>query len=170
MEWLGIKFVGLTPENGRKLLLTFAVIVAVILLRWLLRFLARLLIRGNTKLWRGRFWTHQAISVLCALIIAIAIISIWFNDPGRLATVMGLLTAGIAIALQKVITAIAGYFVILRGNTFSIGDRIVMGGVRGDVVALGFIQTTIMEMGSHHRCKMPSLRCGCIAGSLLVAS
>jgi small-conductance mechanosensitive channel len=49
--------------------------------------------------------------------------------------------------LQRVITAIAGYFVILRGNTFSVGDRIVMGDVRGDVVALGFIQTTIMEMG-----------------------
>ena len=41
----------------------------------------------------------------------------------------------------------AGYFVILRGKTFNVGDRIVMGGVRGDVIGLGFIQTTIMEMG-----------------------
>jgi small-conductance mechanosensitive channel len=37
--------------------------------------------------------------------------------------------------------------VILRGKTFNIGDRIVMGGVRGDVIALSFTQTTIMEMG-----------------------
>jgi small-conductance mechanosensitive channel len=59
----------------------------------------------------------------------------------------GLLTAGIAFALQQVITALAGYFVILRGKTFNVGDRIVMGGVRGDVIALGFMQTTIMEMG-----------------------
>ena len=36
---------------------------------------------------------------------------------------------------------------ILRGKTFNVGDRIVMGGVRGDVVALSFMQTTIMEMG-----------------------
>ena len=36
---------------------------------------------------------------------------------------------------------------ILRGKTFNVGDRITMGGVRGDVIALGFIQTTIMEMG-----------------------
>ncbi|MEP7140607.1 MAG: mechanosensitive ion channel family protein, partial [Caldimonas sp.] len=36
---------------------------------------------------------------------------------------------------------------ILRGSTFTVGDRISMGGVRGDVVHLGFIQTTIMEMG-----------------------
>lgn len=60
---------------------------------------------------------------------------------------MGLVTAGLAFALQKVVTAIAGYFVILRGKVFNIGDRIVMGGVRGDVVGLGFTQTTIMEMG-----------------------
>ncbi|MBV9007997.1 MAG: mechanosensitive ion channel [Verrucomicrobia bacterium] len=147
MTWFGIRFVGLTPENGRKLLLTVALIGLVIVLRWVLRGLARLFVRGNTELWRARFWTHQAISVLCALLIALGIISIWFNDPTRLATVMGLVTAGVAIALQKVITALAGYFVILRGNTFSVGDRIVMGDVRGDVVALGFIQTTIMEMG-----------------------
>ncbi len=36
---------------------------------------------------------------------------------------------------------------ILRGDTFGIGDRITLGGVRGDVIRLGFIKTTIMEMG-----------------------
>lgn len=74
-------------------------------------------------------------------------VSIWFDDPARLATGLGLVTAGLAFALQKVITAIAGYFVILRGQTFNVGDRISMGGVRGDVIALSFTQTTIMEMG-----------------------
>ena len=49
--------------------------------------------------------------------------------------------------MQKVVTALAGYVVILRGKTFNVGDRIRMGGVRGDVIALSFIQTTIMEMG-----------------------
>ena len=147
VNFYGNRLIGLTSENVRKLLLTIALIVFVVLLRWILRALARVLVRGNTQLWRARFWTHQAISVLCALVLALGVVSIWFNDPGRLATVAGLVTAGIAVALQKVITAIAGYFVILRGNTFSIGDRIVMGDVRGDVVALGFMQTMVMEMG-----------------------
>lgn len=43
--------------------------------------------------------------------------------------------------------AIAGYFVILRGRTFTVGDRITIGGVRGDVIALGPMQATVMEMG-----------------------
>jgi small-conductance mechanosensitive channel len=74
-------------------------------------------------------------------------VSIWFDDPTRLTTALGLITAGLAFALQRVVTAFAGYVLILRGKTFNVGDRIVMGGVRGDVIALGFLQTTIMEMG-----------------------
>lgn len=64
-----------------------------------------------------------------------------------MATVGGLIGAGIAFALQKFIIAIAGYVVILRGKTFSIGDRIIIGGVRGEVIALDFFQTTVLEMG-----------------------
>jgi small-conductance mechanosensitive channel len=37
--------------------------------------------------------------------------------------------------------------VILRGDTFTVGDRITLGGVRGDVVRLRCLKTTIMEMG-----------------------
>jgi small-conductance mechanosensitive channel len=60
---------------------------------------------------------------------------------------VGLVTAGLAFALQKVVTSIAGYFVILRSRVFTVGDRILLSGVRGDVIALGFVQTAIMEMG-----------------------
>jgi small-conductance mechanosensitive channel len=77
----------------------------------------------------------------------LGITSIWFDSPQRLATAIGLIGAGLAFALQRVITAVAGYFVILRGKTFNVGDRIVMGGVRGDVINLSFMQTQIMEMG-----------------------
>jgi small-conductance mechanosensitive channel len=93
------------------------------------------------------FWVRQGISLLLALVTLIGVLSIWFDDPARLATFMGLVTAGVAFALQKPISALAGYLVILRGKTFGVGDRITMGGVRGDVVALRFTQTTIMEMG-----------------------
>ena len=51
------------------------------------------------------------------------------------------------LCAQRVVTALAGYVVIMRGNTFTVGDRITMGGVRGDVIALTFMQTKVMEMG-----------------------
>ena len=144
-ELFGIKFVGVNPENGHKLLLTVAAIVFFVLLRLALRAITALIV-PRSKDWLA-FWTGQAISLATALILLLTILSVWFDDPTRLATALGLVTAGLAFALQKVVTAFAGYMVILRGNTFSVGDRIVMGGVRGDVIALGFLQTTIMEMG-----------------------
>jgi small-conductance mechanosensitive channel len=146
MEVFGIKLIGVNAANGQKLLLTIGAIFIV----WLLQHLARRIAR---KVWRGRhhertlFWTRQGINLATALILLLVLLSIWFDDPTRLATGVGLVTAGLAFALQKVVTSIAGYFVILRGNTFNVGDRITMGGVRGDVIALNFIQTTIMEMG-----------------------
>ncbi|CAN5445233.1 hypothetical protein BH20VER3_BH20VER3_22310 [soil metagenome] len=144
-EFFGIRFVGVNPENGQKVLLTLAAIAVLLGARWLLRALTRLVV-PREKAWLA-FWVGQGITLGTALLLLLTVLSIWFDDPTRLATALGLVTAGLAFALQKVVTAFAGYMVILRGNTFSVGDRIAMGGVRGDVIALGFLQTTIMEMG-----------------------
>ena len=146
MRLFGVTLIGATPENLRKLLLTIAIVIIVLTATWLMRSLLRLFIgtRGGT---RFHFWARQAVSLVMAMVLVLGIASIWFDNPARLATVIGLLGAGLAFALQRVITAVAGYFVILRGKTFNVGDRIVMGGVRGDVIALTFMQTKIMEMG-----------------------
>jgi len=148
MEFLGIKWVGLNVENGQKLVLSIVFIVAVLLFGALARWATRFVIsRTDHAGEQTRFWTRQAISLFAAVVLILGLLSIWFNDPTRLTTAFGLMSAGLAFALQQVITAFAGYFVILRGATFTVGDRISMGGVRGDVLQLGFIQTTIMEMG-----------------------
>lgn len=141
-----IRLLFVRRESGVKLLLTALMVVLLIVLRWIAQRVAGLLQR-RVQSENLRFWTRQAINLAFALLLLLALLSIWFDDPTRLATGIGLVTAGLAFALQKVITAIAGYFVILRGDTFSVGDRITMGGVRGDVIKLGFIKTTIMEMG-----------------------
>lgn len=146
VEIAGVKLVGINVENGKKLLFTVVFFLSLALLSIVLRALARLIMRGRKNA-RLQFWTQQGIRLVTSVVFIIGVVSIWFNDPTRLATAVGLVTAGLAFALQKVITALAGYFVILRGHTFNVGDRITMGGVRGDVIALGFIQTTIMEMG-----------------------
>jgi small-conductance mechanosensitive channel len=141
-----IRLLFLSEENGTKLLLTITLVLALLLLRWLARGVSRLVLRG-VRNERARFWVRQAINLTVAVLLFLGFLSIWFDDPARLATGVGLVTAGLAFALQKVITALAGYVVILRGDTFDVGDRITMGGVRGDVIALGFVRTTIMEMG-----------------------
>lgn len=142
----GVRLVGTTPENGRKLLLSIALIIGGLVLRWILGKGIDLAFSA-ARASRSRFWVRQGLSLAIALFLMLMVLSLWFDDPTRLATALGLVTAGLAFALQKVVTAIAGYLVILRGRVFGIGDRIVMGGVRGDVIALDFTKTTIMEMG-----------------------
>lgn len=145
IQVFGVRLVGINGANGRKLLLSIAFICVVWLLAWGLGALAGLVLNKGSR--RVGFWTRQGIHLLSAAIAVVGLCSIWFDNPARLATAFGLVTAGFAFALQRVITALAAYLVILRGKTFNVGDRIVMGGVRGDVIELGFIQTTIMEMG-----------------------
>ena len=142
----GVTLIGATPDNLHKLLLTIGFVIAAWLITKLLRFVLGLFI-GSRAGTRFQFWAKQGVSLVVAAILILGVMSVWFDNPARLAGVLGLIGAGIAFALQRVITAVAGYFVILRGKTFNVGDRIVMGGVRGDVIDLSFMQTRIMEMG-----------------------
>ena len=145
VQLFGVKLVGVNAENGGKLLFSIVFIAILFGLNYVLRRSTLIVLRGRHE--QVRFWTRQGIQVITAFILVLGLASIWFDDPTRLATALGLVTAGLAFALQRVVTALAGYFVILRGGTFGVGDRIVMGGVRGDVIGLSFTQTTIMEMG-----------------------
>ena len=132
----------LTRKTGKSFLFTIALVAGVVVLRFLLRSVARLLLRGRDEL-RPRFWTHQGISLFSALLLIVG-----FPLPSG-SMIPGGSRARWAhfrrpwFAMQKVVTSLAGYFVILRGRTFNVGDRIKMGGVRGDVLALGFTQTTV---------------------------
>jgi small-conductance mechanosensitive channel len=146
MEMFGIRLVGVNAETGQKLLLTIGFIVGILLLRALIVEVAHVA-TGRHRNERAMFWTRQGASITAALLSLVALLSIWFDDPQRLTTGLGIFSAGLAFALQRVVTALAGYVVIMRGNTFTVGDRITMGGVRGDVIALTFTQTKIMEMG-----------------------
>jgi small-conductance mechanosensitive channel len=147
MEFLGVRLVGINAETVYKLLLSAAVIALVLLARTAL---TTVLVRSrgaDRHNQRAAFWGRQVVSIIFAVIVLIALVSIWFDDPQRLTTGLGLMSAGLAFALQRVITALAGYALIMRGNTFTVGERIKMGGVRGDVIALSFLQTKILEMG-----------------------
>ena len=146
MDIFDIQLIGINAENGQKLVVTVALIVVLTIIR-------RVLVWSGVSILARRsghhpgFWVRQGANLLTGVLLVLGLLSIWFDDPTRLATALGLVAAGLAFAMQRVVTSLAGYFVILRGNNFTVGDRITMGGVRGDVVRLGFIQTTIMEMG-----------------------
>ena len=145
VQILGVKLLGVNAHNLHKLVFSIVLLAILWVIRTVLRAIAKAARSRETR--QGAFWTGQGVSIVTFALGLLGLMSIWFDNPGRLATGAGMIGAGIAFALQKVITSFAGYFVILRGKNFTVGDRISMGGVRGDVVSLSFFQTVIMEMG-----------------------
>jgi small-conductance mechanosensitive channel len=136
------------PNAGlfEKTLITLAFVAGVLIIAALLRGLARLVLVGESGD-RPRFWIAQVIRILTLATVVLIVVRLWLSSAQEFTAVMGWIAAGLAIALQRVVTAFSGYVIILRGNVFTVGDRITIGGVRGDVIALGFMQTTVMEMG-----------------------
>jgi small-conductance mechanosensitive channel len=79
--------------------------------------------------------------------VAIAIIlHVWFPDTQSLVVAVGVISAGIVIALQDVFRNFAGGILILTGNLYYVGDRIEIGGETGDVMDIGIMNTTMMEL------------------------
>jgi small-conductance mechanosensitive channel len=142
----GIRLLGVSEDTLSKLLLTAIAAAILLVIRLLLHGVTRWALRTRPHKQRS-FWLRQLATLLTATLFLLALMSIWFDDPSRLATGIGLVSAGLAFALQKVVTSLAGYFVIMRSRVFTVGERITMGGVRGDVISLGFLKTTLMEMG-----------------------
>jgi small-conductance mechanosensitive channel len=78
----------------------------------------------------------------------IILIGITFSDKlGGFTVALGVAGAGIAFALQEVIASFAGWLTIMFGGFYKTGDRVQLGGIKGDVMDIGVLRTTIMETG-----------------------
>ncbi len=81
-------------------------------------------------------------------ILTIILLIVVFNDKlGGLDVALGVAGAGIAFALQEVIASFAGWLAIMFGGFYKTGDRVQLGGIKGDVMDIGVLRTTIMETG-----------------------
>lgn len=81
-------------------------------------------------------------------ILTIILISLVYSDKlSGLTVAFGVAGAGIAFALQEVIASFAGWLAIMFGGFYKICDRVQLGGIKGDVMDIGVLRTTIMETG-----------------------
>ena len=81
---------------------------------------------------------------LILLIIALAFAS----ELGSIATFAGLITAGIAVAMQSVLVSVVGYFFLIGKYGIRVGDRIQIGDVTGEVIDIGLVRMYLMELGA----------------------
>jgi small-conductance mechanosensitive channel len=80
----------------------------------------------------------------------LVVVLVFVELSGRFSGVtvaLGAASAGIAFALQEVIVSGAGWLALALGGYYKVGDRVQLGGIKGDVIDIGLIRTTVMEIG-----------------------
>ena len=77
----------------------------------------------------------------------ILILLVWLRPQQNLTIIIGLAVAGIIFASQSTISSFSGYVLIISSNIYGMGDRVSIDNVTGDVMDIGFLRTTIMEVG-----------------------
>jgi small-conductance mechanosensitive channel len=95
----------------------------------------------------ARYRSQKGAEVFGYILIILLTISYFSGDIKDFTLAVGLLTAGIAITLQELILSIAGSFYIFFVKVYKPGDRIEINGIKGDVIDVDSIYTTMMEIG-----------------------
>ncbi len=143
IDWIE-QNVGLNPGLQRGLFASLAAIVLLIIIR---RVILLFVYRRTDDIairYRWRKTSSYVTFGLCLFVVG----SIWFRGFQSISTYLGLVSAGIAIALQTPLINLAGWFFILWRKPFTVGDRIQVGDVRGDVIDQRLFMFSLMEIGN----------------------
>jgi small-conductance mechanosensitive channel len=105
--------------------------------------------------------------ILLWFIVAVTVAFALATEIGSLATFAGLITAGIAVALQNVILSIAGYFFLIGRYGVRVGDRVQISGVTGDVLDIGLVRIHLMEIAGTGNYMQPTGRVVVFSNSIV---
>lgn len=141
--WLQ-RTLGLSPEIQGKFLLSLLTVIILLLLR---RLILRIVFQRFEDV-RVRYRWRKT-SAYIAFVFAVLILGrVWFEGFQSIATFLGLLSAGVAIALKDVLVNLVGWIFIMWRRPFEVGDRIQIGDQAGDVIDIRIFQFTLMEIGN----------------------
>ena len=132
--------------EDRSLLDALLVSLIVLFLAYVVNFLAGNLILRRVSTARERYTLRKTASILITVLAFASLFAIWIERTSTLLIAYGILSAGVAIALQDLLRNIAGGILIIVSRPFKAGDRIQVGENTGDVLDIGSFSTAIMEI------------------------
>lgn len=134
----------LAPETQDKLFATLLILALIAFFRWLaLRFINQRLYENTRALYAWR----KAVEYLVFIVGAVLIGRIWLVGMQSILTYLGILSAGLAIALSDLVSNLAGWAFIVTQRPFAVGDRIEIGEYAGDVIDVRLFQFSLLEIG-----------------------
>jgi small-conductance mechanosensitive channel len=134
-----------TNNLYRNLILTVVILIGQIVVH---RFLFSLVNRRIKEDSPYIYTVRKTIGYLVNILTVLLLFDVWVVRLGDLSVALGILAAGLAFALQEIIGSFAGWVTIITGRPLSIGDRVETGGIRGDVIDISILRTTLMEIGN----------------------
>ena len=130
------------PTVG-KIVVAVLGVLAIVAIRRLVRRTLASRVQDNT----ARYHTRKLVD-FGGYVLMLAFIATVFSDKlGGFTVAFGVAGAGIAFALQEVIASVAGWLAITFAGFYKIGDRVMLGGIKGDVIDIGILRTTVFEIG-----------------------
>jgi small-conductance mechanosensitive channel len=101
-----------------------------------------------TREGKNVYYFRKLIGFTSGLIIALIVLLNFIGDLGGLSAVIGLAGAGLAIALQDPIVSLVGWFLVIGKFGISVGDRVEINNVKGDVIDIGLLRIAVLEVGN----------------------
>lgn len=137
-------YFGLSPEVQTKIFESlFVILVIVVIQRLVRKFLL-----GKISDIKIRYQWQKISLYLAVFLIIVFLINTWLNIFGSVATFLGLISAGIAIALKDPLVNMVAWLFILIRQPFKVGDRIQIGDLAGDVIDIRLFQFSVNEIGN----------------------
>src|SRR3989454_1190117 len=143
IDWLQ-RHLGMSPQLQTRLLVTAGTIAGL----WFVRhFVLGFVYRRVRDPW-GRYRWRKGLTYALGAVGVVIISGTWFaGGVGQLLSFLGILSAGLAIALKDPVANFAGWAFIIWRRPFEVGDRVQIGSHAGDVIDLGLFQFTLNEIG-----------------------
>jgi len=142
-EWLQ-SVIGLEAETQSKVITSLAIIAVIMILRGLVAWI----ISRRIEDVRFRYHARKISAYVSAGLALLLLGRIWFTGFRDMGTFLGLVSAGLAIALKDLVASVAGWIYLLWRRPFEVGDRIQIGEHAGDVIDIRLFRFTLIEIGN----------------------
>jgi small-conductance mechanosensitive channel len=131
-------------DLGQKIIL----FVGFALFLYFLARLGRRLVSEQVEDVNRRHAIRKAIGYVLITLLLLFGVALFADSLGGFGTVLGLVLAGVAVALQDVLKSVVGWLYLSARSGVEVGSRIEVAGVTGDVIDIGVLKTTVLEVGN----------------------
>jgi len=136
--------IGISIKTQNEILFS----IFIILFLSIIRFLVLRLVWRQTEDVKVRYQWNRVISIIFPFTGIILIGAVWVPAFEQFGAYLGIITAGLAIALKDPLTNLAGWLFIVIRKPFVVGDRVQVGTHTGDIIDIRLFQFTMLEIGN----------------------